>query len=234
MFSALTMMAAHFHARSLPWSQLWLGRLSAALVGCVALLVPSALVRDDLKQYTADAFVTLVVLWLVSRLEAPWTRRRLITLAIVVVIGFLFSPAGAFVGAMTFGSVVLVALVRRRWRQLAKSAVVGAAAWTLLLTFVVLYEPGLPAGLNDYWKAYYLPVDQGWAAISDYMVRGGQHMASYLGMGPLVVALLPAAGGVATLVWLAERPSHSSYPPCWRRSSCWARSSITRFTPGTT
>lgn len=62
MFSALTMMAAHFHARSLPWSQLWLGRLSAALVGCVALLVPSALVRDDLKQYTADAFVTLVVL----------------------------------------------------------------------------------------------------------------------------------------------------------------------------
>jgi hypothetical protein len=31
-------------------------------------------------------------------------------------------------------------------------------------------------------------------------------MTSYLGMGPLVVALLPAAGRVATLVWLTERP----------------------------
>jgi hypothetical protein len=51
----------------------------------------------------------------------------------------------------------------------------------------------LPAGLNDYWKAYYLLVDQGWAAISHNMVRGGQQRASYLGMGPLVVALLPAA-----------------------------------------
>jgi hypothetical protein len=64
----------------------------------------------------------------------------------------------------------------------------------------------LPAGLNDYWKAQYPPVDQRWAAISDYMVRGGQQMASYLGMGPLVVALLPAAGGVATLVWLRRTP----------------------------
>jgi hypothetical protein len=43
----------------------------------------------------------------------------------------------------------------------------------LLLIFVVLYEPGLPAGLSDYWKAYYLPIDQG-----DYMVHGGQQMAS--------------------------------------------------------
>lgn len=45
--------------------------------------------------------------------------------------------------------------------QLAESAVVGAAAGTLLLIFVVLYEPGWPAGLSDYWKGYYLPIDQG-------------------------------------------------------------------------
>jgi hypothetical protein len=45
MFSAHTMTTAYVYARSLPWSQLWLGRLSAALAGCMALLVPSAL-RD--------------------------------------------------------------------------------------------------------------------------------------------------------------------------------------------
>ena len=32
---------------------------------------------------------------------------------------------------------------------------------TLRRSSVVLYEPGLPAGLSDYWKAYYLPLDQG-------------------------------------------------------------------------
>jgi hypothetical protein len=120
-------------------------------------------------------------------------KGRLITLAIVVVIGFLFSAAGVFLGAAAFGSMMLVALVRRRWRQLAEPAVVGAAAGTLLI-FVVLYQPGLLAALNYYWKAY-LPVDQGWAAISDYMARGGLQMASVLGMGRLVAALLPAAGG---------------------------------------
>ena len=64
--------------------------------------------------------------------------------------GFLFSAAGAFVGAAAFGRVMLVALVRRRVASVAESAVVGVAAGTLLLIFVVLYEPELPAGLSDY------------------------------------------------------------------------------------
>jgi len=153
-FSALTVITAYAYARSLPWPRLWLGRLAAVLAGVAALLVPSALVRDDLKQYTADAFVTLVILWLVSRLEAGWTRRRLVNLGVVVVAGFLFSAVSAFVGAAAFGSVVLVALVGRRWRRLAESAVAGTATGVLLLLiFVVLYRPGIPAGLKTTGRA---------------------------------------------------------------------------------
>ena len=64
--------------------------------------------------------------------------------------GFLFSAAGAFVGAAAFGSVCSSRSSVAGWRQLAESAVVGAASGTLLLIFVVLYEPELPAGLSDY------------------------------------------------------------------------------------
>jgi hypothetical protein len=204
-FSALTVITAYAYARSLPWPRLWLGRLAAVLAGVAALLVPSALVRDDLKQYTADAFVTLVILWLVSRLEAGWTRRRLVNLGVVVVAGFLFSAASAFVGAAAFGSVVLVALVGRRWRRLAESAVAGTATGVLLLLiFVVLYRPGIPAGLNNYWTGYYLPISEGWAAGWHYLFQRGHEMAAYLGMGPLVVALLLVVAGVVTLIRLGR------------------------------
>ena len=202
-FSALTVIAAYAYARSLPWPGLWLGRLAAVLAGLAALLAPSALARDDLKQYTADAFVTLLILWLVSRLERDWTRRRLLTLGLVVVVGFLFSAVSVFVGAAAFGSIVLVALIGRRWHQLAESAAVGAAAGVLLLLiFAILYRPGIPAGLNNYWDAYYLPVNKGWAAVWNYLTNRGKAMATYLGMGPLVVALLFVTCGVIALIRL--------------------------------
>ncbi|MET3806225.1 hypothetical protein ABIB25_003235 [Nakamurella sp. UYEF19] len=203
LFAALTVIAAYAYVRTLPWPGLLLGRLAAALAGVAALLTPSALVRDDLKQYTADAFLTLLILWCAARLESDWTRRRLTRLAVVVVVGFLFSAVGVFVGAATFAGLVLVALVGRHWTRAREAAIAGGAAGVLLIViFLVLYRPGIVPGLNDYWASYYLPISQGWGPSWRFLQAGGQSMAGYLGTGSVLLALLLIVAGVITLVRL--------------------------------
>lgn len=205
LFSALTVLTAYCYVRSLPWHRLSVGRCAAVLGGAAALLAPTALLRDDLKPYTADAFVTVLVLWLVCRLESSWSRRRMLTLALVVLVGFLFSAVSVFVGAAAIGSVVLTNLVRRNWPRTIESLVVGGVAGVLLVSvYLVLYRPGLPAGVNNYWAAFYLPVSEGWSAVWRYLVVGGGQMAHYLGLGTLSVALILLIAGVVTLVRLGR------------------------------
>ncbi len=202
-FAALTVIAAYGYVRSLPWARSALGRTAATLAATAALLVPSALARDDLKQYTADAFSTLLILWLASRVERTWTRRRLLDLAAVVMAAFLFSAVSVFVGAAVFAALVLAAAFSRAWRRAWQTALVGIGAGAgLIVTFLLLYLPGIPPGLNAYWAAYYVPVAQGWGASWRFLRAGGRSMAGYLGMGPFVVALLLVALGVVTLVRL--------------------------------
>ncbi len=122
------------------------------------------------------------------------------TLGVAVVVGFFFSAVGIFVGSAAFGSIVLVAVARRRWSQAIESVVVGLmVAVGLLATFVVCYRPGISPGLNDYWAAYYLPVGKGLGASWRYLIDHGRHMATFLGTSQLFVALLPIAAGVVTL-----------------------------------
>ena len=85
------------------------------------------LVRNDLKQYTAEAFTALVTLTLVSRLEREWSRKRLAALSVSVWAGMLVSNAVAFVGVAAFAAVCIVQITRRAWRRLAEAVVAGAA-----------------------------------------------------------------------------------------------------------
>ena len=66
----------------------WLGRrvggalgraapLYAVAAGLAAAIVPTGLARHDLKQYTAEACLTLVLVLAAARLEATWTGGRL-------------------------------------------------------------------------------------------------------------------------------------------------------------
>jgi hypothetical protein len=203
MFAALAVLAAYVYVRSLPWPSVSVGRLAAVLAGCAALMMPSALARDDLKQYTADAFVTLLILWLTSRLESVGTRRRLIALAVVPVIGFLFSAVSVFVGAAAFGSMVLIALSKRNWRRAREVAIAGACAGVLMVAiFLWFYRPGLAPGLQTYWAYYYLPIEQGWGSSWEFLAGGGRNLASFAGLGSWAVGLLLVAAGVLTLVRL--------------------------------
>jgi hypothetical protein len=67
------------------------------------------------------------------------------------------------------------------------------------ILFLVLYRPHVQKDLTAYWRLFYLPVDKGIAACLAYLNRRGGQMASYLGMGPLVVAILLVLAGVVTL-----------------------------------
>lgn len=212
-FAALTVLAAYAYVRTLPWASVFLARLASVLGAAAALLIPSALARDDLKQYTADAFLTLLILWCAARLEADWTRRRLVQLATVVVVGFLFSAVGVFVGAATFAGLLLVELVGQRrgeqsdgggrWTRARDTALVGGVTGMLLVViFLVLYRPGIVPGLHDYWADHYLPISQGWGPSWRFLQAGGTSMAGYLGTGSVLIALLLTVAGVVTLVRL--------------------------------
>lgn len=173
------------------------------MAGIAALLVPSALIRNDLKQYTADAFSTLVVLWLISRLESDWSRRRLLQLAGVVAVSFLFSAAAIVVGTAAFGSLLVTQMIQRQWRRSAETAMVGTMCGTVLVgTYIVVYRPGAPPGLYQYWASYYPPLSQGWGATWDFLLKAQQRMVGSLGLGPPIVVLVLLAAGIGTLLQL--------------------------------
>ena len=67
------------------------------------LLSPAMLLRNDLKQYTAEAFACLILWVLIARVENEWRLRRLIAIAAVGSVGLLFANTVIFVGvaAMT-------------------------------------------------------------------------------------------------------------------------------------
>lgn len=213
LFASFAVVAAYLYARSLPWPTVALGRLAAVIAGGAALLMRSALVRDDLKQYTADAFVALLILLLASRLEADWSTRRLVGLGVAVVVGFLFSAVSAFVGAAALGGVVLSSIIRRNWSRVRETLAVGGAAAVLLLAiFLLLYRPGIPPGLNDYWRSSYLPVEEGWTASGRFLANRFSNAATSLGMGSPLVAVLLVGAGVAALVRL-HRPGLAMVVP---------------------
>jgi hypothetical protein len=206
-FAGLGAVAAYALARSLPWRSRWVAISAATLAGVVTLFAPSSLVRDDLKQYTSDAFVTLILLWLLARLEANWSARRFSQLLVAVVLGFLFSAPAAFVGAAVLLSYGLVCLIKGQWRRFAivagSSLLAGGA---LGLIYLFAYRPGIPPGLGDYWNAYYLPVHHGWGPSLRFLNGRLQYLTPYVGIknAPAMLALFVL--GVGTLAWL-KRPA---------------------------
>ena len=190
LFAALTVLAAYAFGRTL---QL-LPVITGLLTGGAALLAPAMLVRNDLKQYTADAFVTMLGFALLSRLEADWSRRRLATLAGVLMVSALFSYVAIFVAAAALPCLVLVQLIRRRWSELTEAAVATVA---VLLAILLIFDGGTQTPqLRAYWSAFYLPHSP--AAAIRYINKGLHQLLPYFGIGHL--SLLAVVGRV-TLGW---------------------------------
>jgi hypothetical protein len=217
-FAGAAVVAASWLGRGLGWRVREAPAAAGLLAGLAVLLVPGMLVRDDLKQYTADACLALLALAVTSRLERDWSRRWLAALSVTVWGGMLFSDGVAFVGIAAFSAVCLVQLARRDWRRLAEAAVAGAVTAILM---AVVYEafdaravlPGLT--YSPHFRNFYLPVSLGWhASISFVHLRFG-YVRAYFGFGPVWLTGLLFAAGVVTIFRLGRPATAIALAALW-------------------
>ena len=117
-FGVASVVAAYLLGRQL-------GRVQAVAAGLGAALAPGALGNHSLKQYSADIFVTLLLLWLGARLEAGWSRRRLLGFFLVCIPALLVSHVTAFASVAVLVGLLLLLVVERRWERLRWLVILG-------------------------------------------------------------------------------------------------------------
>jgi hypothetical protein len=170
--------------------------LTGLLVGTAVLLSPAMLVRDDLKQYTAEGFASVAVLALAARLENEWTRRRLFDLCAFIVVILLFADTDLFVGAAVLGGFVLETALKRQWRRCLETLVAGAATGVLCgVIYLFTIAPNEIPALKGYWAGDYLP-HRGWFLA---LRRSVDKLAPYMGFHNLAVVIPLALLGVLLL-----------------------------------
>jgi hypothetical protein len=215
-FAAAAVIIAYWFARRLGWPRPESSVAAGLLAGIGVLLVPAMLVRDDLKQYTADACLALLVLALTSRLERDWSRWGLTALSVAVWGGMLFSDAVAFVGAAAFGAVCLVQLARRAWRRLAEAAVAGAATAVLGAGVYRAFDArAVVPGLTAYWSGFYLPVAKGLHADASFVVSRFGAVGPFFGLGPAWLAIPLVIAGLVTIFRLGRPATAIAVAAVW-------------------
>jgi hypothetical protein len=207
-FTMLAAAAAYLFGRELHLTRFSTGILTSAAV----LLSPAMLVRNDLKQYTAEAFACLVLWALVARIENEWRLRRLAAIAATASAGLLFANTVIFVGVAAMASLALECLVKRHYRRLLEVA--GASAGMLVVSFAI-YEvavrPQITHKLVSYWAAYYVPTRSPSAAIS-FLHLHLHLLAPYMGFRSLVIDAVLALAGIAALLWLRRFALAAMFP----------------------
>jgi len=208
-FAALSVTLGYLLGRELRLTRFVAGLLTAAAV----LLSPAMLVRNDLKQYTAEACAALLIWLLVARLETTWSRWWLAALALVTSLGTLFAETAIFTGGAAFTCLFLVALGRRQWRRLAELAVAGVGTLAIFgAIFVVVLKPRIAPQLSSYWAPLYSPTSPGGAARFFWMELS-HRVGSYIGfparasaaftqpatVTELAVPLILTVGGIVAL-----------------------------------
>jgi hypothetical protein len=203
-FAALAVAFGYLLGRELRLTRVAAGLLTAAAV----LLSPVMLVRDDLKQYTAEACAA-VLLWLgVARLENAWSRWRLAGLALATALGTLFAETAIITGGAAVACLSLEAVIRRQWRRLAEVAVAGAGTLAIYaVIFVVLVKPRVNPRLSVYWEPFYSPSSAPGAAsffwrMVNRIATSVGFPAAHSGSALLLIPLVLACCGILALVLL--------------------------------
>ena len=205
-FSAGSVAAAYCLARLLAWRDRRQAVLAAVLAAGAALLVPAALFRNDLKQFTAEAFAALTVLALTANVERRWTRRSLVALAAGVVAAKLLAHTVVFVGSAAFFSLAVVAAAGRRWRRAGEVLAAGAAAAVGVVGVYLAFDRRSDtAELQEYWKDFFPPRDRGWSGFQDYLVDHFEQIRPYLGLGDTWLTALLVLAGIVTLALAGRR-----------------------------
>jgi hypothetical protein len=204
-FAGVSVMIAYWFARRLGWPGRAASVTAGLLAGIGVLLVPAMLVRNDLKEYTADACLALLALALTSQLEREWSRWRLAGLSVAVWGGMLLSHTVAFVGVAAFGAVCAVQLARRAWRRLAEAVVAGAGTAVLMLGVYEAFDArAVVPGLTAYWAGYYLPVTHGLQASSTFVISRFDAVHVFFGLGPVWLGVPLFIAGLVTIFRLGR------------------------------
>jgi hypothetical protein len=215
-FAGAAVMAAYGLGRQLGWPRVPASVLAGVLAALAALLVPAMLVRDDLKQYTADACLSLVVLALTARLEAGWSRPRLAALSAAIGGGMLVSDAVAFTGAAALGAICVAELARRDGRRLAEALAAAVITGALMAAvYLGFYARAVVPGLTSYWAAFYVPVRRGPHAVEAFVTGrfGAEH--AYFGLGPWWLAVPLVLAGLITIGWLGRPATAIAAAAVW-------------------
>jgi hypothetical protein len=201
-FLAASALLAYAFGRMLPWPRPQVdGVLAGLTAALMVLLLPAQQVRHDLKQYTADAALALLILVLAGRVEAAWNRRRLGLLAVVCVLGMLVSHTTAVVAGVSFLALCLVALARHQWRRVVETAITGAVtAAGLGLIYGLFAGATRTSSMDEYWSLYLPRI----GSLPSYLSVRLTGLQVYLGLPwPLFVLLM--ALGIAVIA-ATQRP----------------------------
>jgi hypothetical protein len=198
-------LTAYWFGRGLGWRRPQAAVIGALLAGIAVLLTPAMLVRDDLKQYTADACLALTVLALTSRLERTWSRRGLVALSTAAWGGMLLSDAAAFAGATAFAALCVIQLARRSWGRLAEAAAVGVATAILMLAVYKAFDARATGpALTAWWSGSFLPVSKGLHANIAFVTSRFSAVDAYFGLGPAWLALPLVLAGLVVIFRLGR------------------------------
>jgi hypothetical protein len=177
--------------------------VTGILTGAAVLLSPAMLVRDDLKQYTAEAFLTTALWLLVARIENEWTRRRLIVIAAVGSAGLFFANTVIFIGVAAMAALAFECLVKKQYRRLFE---VGCASAGMLVVsgaiYLIFVRPQVTTILTNDWNPNYMPTHSVSAAVTFLRRELVENLVPYLGFGSLAVDTALILAGIGALLWL--------------------------------
>jgi hypothetical protein len=132
-------------------------RFAATAAAFAVMLAPVSLIRNDLKQYTCDAFCAVVLLGFGAWAERTTKRTSLVALGIAGVATAPFSSTALFVTVALFVGLFASALLARARARAIEIVAVGAATGAALGAYVVAaVAPNLNAKLRAYWSSQYL------------------------------------------------------------------------------
>lgn len=155
MFAAASVVAAFYAGRLSPVRPVGMPSVvMGAATATIIALTPATLIRVDVKHYSADAFVTLLILFLVLRYVAAPTRGGLVVLVVVCAIGLLVAFATFFAAIAAFTSLLIDAIIRRSGvKRILVSGAIAAAG--LLACYLAFASGGDIPALRAFWLPQY-------------------------------------------------------------------------------
>ena len=194
LFSAAEVAMAYALGRRLPWGSERFARAAAVAIAVAVLLAPLSLIRNDLKQYTADAFFALLILFFANRAEGAPGPRTMTELAIGSIVATFFSTTAAFVVVAVFAGLLVAALLARTREQI-RTVVIGGAIVAAIEAgyFLLVVVPHTNPALRAFWDLYYLPASpRAFASVWTRLTV----LAPAIGLPAILAIVLFAAGCV--------------------------------------